>query len=182
MAFQRLDAAGQASLQADLEALWTGANVAEQPTEQTLVKNEYLRVTGCADLRTQQSGFAVVGDGRVGAADLGEAGEDLGVEVGGKLKVFLVGGADEVRAVLFEAFAVHKCLDFLVGFGNAGDVEIAEFDGDGGEIAHVGWMRGGCGETKSFCDELEVRVFGLTRCEIPALVNTSAFIKLMDYG
>jgi ubiquinone/menaquinone biosynthesis C-methylase UbiE len=45
MAFSRLDEAGQAALAADLEALWAGANVAENAATQLLVRNEYLRVT-----------------------------------------------------------------------------------------------------------------------------------------
>ena len=45
MAFNRLDPAGQAAFAADLEALWSGANVASDPADHTLVRNEYLRVT-----------------------------------------------------------------------------------------------------------------------------------------
>jgi len=45
VAFQRLDAAGQAGLAADLEALWAGANVAPDPAEHLLVRNRYLQVT-----------------------------------------------------------------------------------------------------------------------------------------
>jgi SAM-dependent methyltransferase len=45
VAFSRLDESGQAGLAADLEALWAGANVAGDPGKQTLVRNEYLRVT-----------------------------------------------------------------------------------------------------------------------------------------
>ncbi len=45
VAFKRLDEAGQKALTADLEALWAGANVAEKPEEQTLVMNEFMRVT-----------------------------------------------------------------------------------------------------------------------------------------
>jgi ubiquinone/menaquinone biosynthesis C-methylase UbiE len=44
MAYGRLDEAGQAAMTADLEALWTGANVAADPANQTLVRNEYLQV------------------------------------------------------------------------------------------------------------------------------------------
>ena len=44
MAFNRLDEAGQAALEADLEALWSGANVAADPAAHTLIKNEYLQV------------------------------------------------------------------------------------------------------------------------------------------
>ena len=43
-AFNRLDAAGQAALAADLESLWAGANVAPDPTSRTLVRNQYLQV------------------------------------------------------------------------------------------------------------------------------------------
>jgi SAM-dependent methyltransferase len=43
VAFSRLDEAGKAAFAADLEALWAGANVAQEP-ERTLVHNEYLRV------------------------------------------------------------------------------------------------------------------------------------------
>jgi SAM-dependent methyltransferase len=44
MAFARLDDAGRAAMQADLIDLWTGANVAADPTAHTLVHNEYLQV------------------------------------------------------------------------------------------------------------------------------------------
>jgi SAM-dependent methyltransferase len=44
MAFARLDEAGQAKFTEALEELWSGANVAENPGERTLVKNEYLQV------------------------------------------------------------------------------------------------------------------------------------------
>ena len=44
MAFSRLDEAGQTALAADLETLWSGANVAPDPTAQTLVRNQYLEV------------------------------------------------------------------------------------------------------------------------------------------
>jgi SAM-dependent methyltransferase len=44
VAFSRLDEAGQAAMAADLEALWAGANTAADPTKQTLLMNEYLRV------------------------------------------------------------------------------------------------------------------------------------------
>jgi SAM-dependent methyltransferase len=44
MAFARLDEAGQAKFAEALEELWSGANVAENPLERTLVKNEYLEV------------------------------------------------------------------------------------------------------------------------------------------
>ena len=45
MAFNRLDEPGQAALAADLEALWSSANLAPDPEEQTLIANEYLQVT-----------------------------------------------------------------------------------------------------------------------------------------
>jgi SAM-dependent methyltransferase len=45
VAFSRLDEAGQAAMASDLEALWSGANVATNPRTQVLVKNEYLQVT-----------------------------------------------------------------------------------------------------------------------------------------
>ena len=44
-AFARLDAEGQTRFAADLEALWSSANVASNPTTQTLVRNEFLQVT-----------------------------------------------------------------------------------------------------------------------------------------
>jgi SAM-dependent methyltransferase len=44
VAFGRLDEAGQAKFAEALEELWAGANVAENPEERTLVKNEYLEV------------------------------------------------------------------------------------------------------------------------------------------
>jgi len=45
VAFNRLDESGQAAMAADLEALWSGANVAANPSERTQVHNEYLQVT-----------------------------------------------------------------------------------------------------------------------------------------
>jgi len=45
VAFSRLDEAGQAAFAADLEALWTEANVAADPESHTLVHNQYLQVT-----------------------------------------------------------------------------------------------------------------------------------------
>ena len=44
-AFNRLDEAGQAAFAADLEALWSSANAAEDPANRTLVHNQYLQVT-----------------------------------------------------------------------------------------------------------------------------------------
>jgi SAM-dependent methyltransferase len=44
VAFSRLDEAGQAALAADLESLWSAANVAPDPADHTLVRNEYLQV------------------------------------------------------------------------------------------------------------------------------------------
>ena len=46
MAFGSLDAGGQAAMEAELVALWTEANVADTPETRTLIKNEYLKVTG----------------------------------------------------------------------------------------------------------------------------------------
>jgi 2-polyprenyl-3-methyl-5-hydroxy-6-metoxy-1,4-benzoquinol methylase len=45
MTFNRLDEQGQAAFAADLEALWAGANVAEDKENHVLVRNEYLQVT-----------------------------------------------------------------------------------------------------------------------------------------
>jgi SAM-dependent methyltransferase len=45
VAFSRLDEAGQGALAADLEALWAGANEAEDKENRVLVRNEYLQVT-----------------------------------------------------------------------------------------------------------------------------------------
>lgn len=45
VAFSRLDEAGQASLAADLEALWTAGNEAADPSSQTLIQNQYRQVT-----------------------------------------------------------------------------------------------------------------------------------------
>lgn len=45
MAYNKLDEPGQAAMTADLEALWGGANVADDPSVRTLVRNEYLKVT-----------------------------------------------------------------------------------------------------------------------------------------
>jgi ubiquinone/menaquinone biosynthesis C-methylase UbiE len=46
VAFSRLDEVGQARFAAELEALWAGANEAENPEEQVLVRSEYLQVMG----------------------------------------------------------------------------------------------------------------------------------------
>lgn len=43
--FSKLDEAGQRALAADLEALWSSANIAADPTKQTLVHAQYLQVT-----------------------------------------------------------------------------------------------------------------------------------------
>ena len=43
--FSRLDAAGQQALAADMEAMWSRANVAPDPESHTVVKNEYMQVT-----------------------------------------------------------------------------------------------------------------------------------------
>jgi SAM-dependent methyltransferase len=45
VAFSRLDPAGQAAFAADLEALWSGANVSPNPASHTLIRNEYLQIT-----------------------------------------------------------------------------------------------------------------------------------------
>ena len=45
MAFSRLDAAGQAAFAADLEALYSAANVSPNPSDHTLIHNQYLQVT-----------------------------------------------------------------------------------------------------------------------------------------
>lgn len=45
VAFSRLDEAGQAAFAADLESLWSGANVAPDPANHTLIRNQYLQVT-----------------------------------------------------------------------------------------------------------------------------------------
>lgn len=45
VAFSRLDESGQAAFAAELESLWTTANVAPDPTNHTLVNNQYLQVT-----------------------------------------------------------------------------------------------------------------------------------------
>jgi len=45
VAFSRLDEAGQGALAADLEQLWSGANVSPNPEEHTRIRNEYLQVT-----------------------------------------------------------------------------------------------------------------------------------------
>jgi hypothetical protein len=45
VAFSRLDEAGQAAFAADLESLWSSANVSPDPTHHTLVRNQFLQVT-----------------------------------------------------------------------------------------------------------------------------------------
>jgi ubiquinone/menaquinone biosynthesis C-methylase UbiE len=49
VAFERLDAPGQAALAADLETLWASANVSPDPENHLLVPNEYLQVTARRD-------------------------------------------------------------------------------------------------------------------------------------
>ncbi len=44
MAFSRLDAAGQTALAADLEDLWSSANVSPDPANRTMIQNQYLQV------------------------------------------------------------------------------------------------------------------------------------------
>lgn len=43
-AFARLDGAGQAALAADLEGIWSAANVSPDPANHMLIRNEYLQV------------------------------------------------------------------------------------------------------------------------------------------
>ena len=45
VAFNRLDQAGQKAMAGDLERLWAGANVADDPARRTLIENEYLQIT-----------------------------------------------------------------------------------------------------------------------------------------
>ena len=45
MAFERLDEAGKAALDADLTALWRAANTSANPQHATRVPNTYLKVT-----------------------------------------------------------------------------------------------------------------------------------------
>jgi len=45
IAFSRLDSAGQAAFAADLEALFSSSNVSPDPSEHTLIRNEFLQVT-----------------------------------------------------------------------------------------------------------------------------------------
>jgi SAM-dependent methyltransferase len=45
VAFSRLDEAGQRAFRADLESLWSRANVSPNPASHTLIRNEYLQVT-----------------------------------------------------------------------------------------------------------------------------------------
>jgi 2-polyprenyl-3-methyl-5-hydroxy-6-metoxy-1,4-benzoquinol methylase len=44
VAFSRLDEPGQTAFAADLESLWTTANIAPDPTSHTLIRNEYLQI------------------------------------------------------------------------------------------------------------------------------------------
>lgn len=46
MAFKRLDETRQKAMFDDLVALWSSANVADDPARRTLIGNEYLQVTG----------------------------------------------------------------------------------------------------------------------------------------
>ena len=46
VAFSRLDEPGQVTFAANLEALWAAHNAAPDPTNRTLIHNEYLQVTG----------------------------------------------------------------------------------------------------------------------------------------
>jgi SAM-dependent methyltransferase len=45
VAFSRLTPEGQAAFAADLEALWSSANIAPDPANHTLIHNQYLQVT-----------------------------------------------------------------------------------------------------------------------------------------
>lgn len=45
MTFAQLDEAGQSAFAADLESLWSQANVAPDPASRTMLRTEYLRVT-----------------------------------------------------------------------------------------------------------------------------------------
>jgi 2-polyprenyl-3-methyl-5-hydroxy-6-metoxy-1,4-benzoquinol methylase len=45
VAFSRLDEPGQTALATDLETLWSTANIAPDPANHTLIRNEYLQVT-----------------------------------------------------------------------------------------------------------------------------------------
>ncbi len=45
VAFSRLDGSGQAALAADLVALWSKHNIAPNPEQHTVTRNEYLQVT-----------------------------------------------------------------------------------------------------------------------------------------
>jgi SAM-dependent methyltransferase len=45
VAFSRLDEAGQSAFAADLESLWSAANVSPAPATHTLIHNQYLQVT-----------------------------------------------------------------------------------------------------------------------------------------
>lgn len=78
----------------------------------------------------------MVSDGCEGFADGGELREDRGVQVVGEFVASRFRGAGEVSTVLVEAFTMHQGLDLAISFGDAGDVEFAEFHEDGGEIAH----------------------------------------------
>lgn len=45
VAFERLDSSGGSALAADLESLWSSANVAPDPDQHTVIHNQYLQVT-----------------------------------------------------------------------------------------------------------------------------------------
>ncbi len=136
--------------------------------------------------RDRRSGFAVVGDGGEGFGDGGELRKDGGVEVGGELVSLFVGGAGEVGTVLVKALAMHEGLDFLVGFGDAGDVEVAEFDEDGGHVAHGCWMRGARRKAERFSGRsgsyrsltAGVRTAAPRRCGRSVLVTSRKTIQL----
>ena len=56
MAFSRLDAAGGAAMTADLVALFTELNVADDPTVRTLIHSEYLQVTAVRKTTASEAG------------------------------------------------------------------------------------------------------------------------------
>lgn len=49
--FSRLDEVGQKALAEDLTALWSSANVAPDPADHTLIRNQYLQVTATRNLQ-----------------------------------------------------------------------------------------------------------------------------------
>jgi ubiquinone/menaquinone biosynthesis C-methylase UbiE len=57
MAFSRLDAAGGAAMTAELVALFTEFNVADDPTERTLIHSEYLQVAAVRKTTASEAGL-----------------------------------------------------------------------------------------------------------------------------